>query len=157
VLYLWVVLRIAGVQSNGLQIKSAVQIDRGDDVLESGGQAARAGSGSGSGGRSGGSHPDSVGRRVPVGNGRRLAIGLGVHGLITQILVTIREGERAGGREGLGLGRGRRVGLDGLHDGDTSQDVLILWDRRLATRSNGGEVQVNVSPTTAVQIDTLVG
>jgi hypothetical protein len=32
VLYLWVVLCIPGVQRDGLQIKPAVQIDRGHDI-----------------------------------------------------------------------------------------------------------------------------
>ena len=31
-LYLWVVFRIARMQSDGLQIKPAVKVDRGDDV-----------------------------------------------------------------------------------------------------------------------------
>lgn len=116
-LYLWVVLCITSMQGDRLQIKSAVKVDRRNDVLESGSQATRARSGSRSGGRGSRSNRSSVGGLVAVGHGGLiLDLALGIDGLLAYSMVAVRKRERAGGREGLRLGGGGRMGLDRLHD-----------------------------------------
>ena len=112
---LGVVLGIAGVKSDRLEIKTAIKIDRRDDVLEGGRQATASRSCTRRGSRSRGSHPSTV-RGLTTLLTTIDRISLVGHGGRGKLASRAGERERAMRSESLGLRSVGGMGLNCLHD-----------------------------------------
>ena len=110
---LGVVLCVSGMQSNRLEVQTAIKVDRGHDVLQSRSDATGALRSSRRRGRSCGSHPISVCRLLPVGT-RSLRVVVAHRR--RQLLGGTGERERARRGESLSLCGVGRMRLNAFHD-----------------------------------------
>jgi hypothetical protein len=151
-IYLRVVLGITRVQRDCLQVKTAVQVDRSHDVLQSGHDATGVvlGGSTRSRSRSSGRHPVAI---SGISSSWLLTVdclGLFLRRGRGEVTGTAWEGERGRRGEGTGLLRVRRVSRERIHDDDSRgsrrSTVSQVGERSISRQNWAGDGQVNVSP-----------
>jgi len=143
------------MQGNRLEIQTAIQVDRGDDVLQGWSQTTSSLRGSRCRSWSRGSHPSAVLgltlKQMTAVHCRRLVAGSGGR---SELASSAGKRQGTGCSEGLSLRRVGGVSLNGFHfeSGTAKQkaETLLILRTRLS-RSSCGDEQVNVSPTATAQ------